>query len=157
MSISIRASSNVLSFDTLISEKDCIEVTRCCTIDRSVSLGVATFIPVRTNNFKDFLDDFILPVSLNCQSGRIQNKALKVLAILGAFLLDMATLPIRVFTAIPRLIFNRRQSMHPLLQWMQDRGCQIDNLFGENCFKVDEVRVNDTKYKDVYVRPCFRA
>ncbi|CDR34921.1 hypothetical protein [Criblamydia sequanensis] len=70
-----------------------------------VSLLPATLTPVRTNNLSNFSKDFFLPTTLN-HAVNTQGTFKKVMAVAGAILLDLLTLPIRLVTSAPRALCN---------------------------------------------------
>lgn len=69
-----------------------------------VSLLPALLIPVRTNTWKNFSKDFFFPTTTH-HATRIKGVVKSILAVLGALLLDIFTLPIRLFTALPRHLY----------------------------------------------------
>lgn len=67
----------------------------------------AQFIPVRTNNLKNFAQDFFIPGLLQLAS-QIHSASFVDKLFLGFFggVLDVGTFPFRVLTIIPRAIYN---------------------------------------------------
>jgi len=72
----------------------------------------ATLIPVRTYNLQCFAKDLFVPTVIKAL--KVEQLALKVLAILASFVIDAATLPIRLLTCIPRVISNACKKQHSL-------------------------------------------
>ena len=88
---------------------------------RPVVLLTSWLLPIRTNNGKNFAKDFFLPTLIN-QALRVEDSAARIFAILGAILIDVVTFPIRVLTAIPRIVYNGLQKPHPLATYLRDNG-----------------------------------
>lgn len=73
--------------------------------ESKVSLLPAALMPVRTNGLSNFNKDFFLPTTLN-HGVKANGSFKKVMAVAGAILLDLLTLPIRLITSVPRALFN---------------------------------------------------
>lgn len=99
-----------------------------------VALLPALLIPVRTHTPEKFATDFFLPTTYN-HALRVDSKARKIFAVLGALLLDILTLPIRLLTCLPRYLYNSRQT-NPLYK----------SLAGKlmDAFKTDYVVITKT-------------
>ncbi|MEC7840155.1 MAG: hypothetical protein VX777_08975 [Chlamydiota bacterium] len=96
-------------------------VKNCAKSKGKVCPFVATLIPVRTNNGKNFAKDFFLPTVVN-QVPRIHNVAGKIFAGLGAFVLDLITLPVRLLTCVPRVFANSKAKDHALHKLLVEKG-----------------------------------
>ena len=82
----------------------------------------ATLFPIRTNNLRNFSQDFFFPLSYHCV--RIDWHARIIIESIVFFLADLITLPIRLITCIPRCIHNAkqenaRQKEHPFLTYLR--------------------------------------
>lgn len=75
-----------------------------CMSCKVVSLLPALLMPVRTNAWKNFSQDFFFPTTVH-HATRIKGVVSQIFAILGTLLLDIFTLPIRLFTAFPRHLY----------------------------------------------------
>lgn len=99
-----------------------------------IALLPALFIPVRTHTPEKFATDFFLPTTYN-HAIRVNSKVRKIFAILGALLLDILTLPVRLLTCLPRCLYNSRQT-NPLYKFLP--GDRI------GAFKTDYVVITET-------------
>ena len=79
-------------------------------------------IPVRTDNLKNFCQDFFLPTFFNHALKKTNDIALLVFWIIGCLTWDVLTLGFRVITAIPRYFINAKQPrhLHPLYRYLAD-------------------------------------
>lgn len=84
-----------------------------------VNLLPALLIPVRTNAWKNFSQDFFFPTTVH-HATRIKGVVRQIFAILGALLLDIFTLPIRLFTALPRHLYIISHP-HPFYKEIQNK------------------------------------
>jgi len=119
------------------------EYERLTVNKKVIALFPALLIPVRTNTFKNFSADFFLPTTVN-HALRIKGAVSKIFALLGAFILDILTLPIRLFTCIPRHFYNGSHPWHPLYKQIQENEelQKTENFRFKNAFKkADYVRV----------------
>jgi hypothetical protein len=106
----------------------------------TVNLVKASLYPVRTNTLKNFATDLFLPMTLNVAI-RVERAAYRAFAIIGAILFDLLTLPIRLVTAIPRLIGNRNPKITPLHQFL------LDNKVNGEVLETDHVHVQLERYE----------
>jgi hypothetical protein len=97
----------------------------------TVSWIRATLYPVRTN--KNLTTDLFLPTVIN-HALKIQNCVGKIFAIIGATILDLATLPIRMITVISRTIFNITLKPAPMYKYLKDQGVDPKLLANESVF-----------------------
>lgn len=93
----------------------------------TVNVFKAALYPVRTNLLKNFAIDLFLPTTLNV-AVRVERAAYRVFAIIGAIFFDLLTLPIRLVTAIPRIIANRNPKITPLHQFLLDKKVDAEIL-----------------------------
>lgn len=89
--------------------------------NRSVTNFSAILYPVRTNNLKNFALDLFLPATIQVAS-RVDNMKLKIFAVIASLLLDTLTLPIRLVTAVPRVIYNSSQPDSPITSYLKEHG-----------------------------------
>lgn len=82
--------------------------------------------PARTYSLEIFCKDFFLPTTTQnyFRICKIKNIALKNIAFVGSIILDICTLGIRIFTFIPRIIYNANKSEDPLLKFLTKEGVQ---------------------------------
>ena len=73
------------------------------------SVFESLMVPVRTNNFRNFCEDFFLPTFIN-QALKCNNVALKIIYSIAYIICDVCTLPIRLITAIPHYLYNAPRS-----------------------------------------------
>lgn len=104
-----------------------------------VSLLPAALIPVRTNNLSNFNKDLFLPTTLN-HGVKANGSFKKVVAIAGAILLDLLTLPIRLITSVPRALVNAH-NQNPLRTHLIKTKC------AEALFQADTINVVFTELK----------
>lgn len=108
-----------------------------------VSLLPATLVPVRTNNLSNFSKDFFLPTTLN-HAVNTQGTFKKVIAVAGAILLDLLTLPIRLLTSAPRALCNA-VFQNPLRQIL------IEERFSKDYTDQDTIEIEfKYEYLDIY-------
>jgi hypothetical protein len=84
-------------------------------------------VPIRT----DQASDLFFPTLMNLV---IKTKFLaeSCFAIIGAIFLDLATLPLRLITFLPRLVYNAsvRREEHPLIPYLRAKGLRPEELEG---------------------------
>lgn len=83
----------------------------------------ALLIPVRTHNLKDFCKDLFFPTFFN-DALKVHGLVVRIFASMIAICIDIASLTLRLITAIPRYYQNREQTRenHPLLQYLMQKG-----------------------------------
>lgn len=82
----------------------------------------ATLYPVRTNNWKNFAVDLLLPTTpVLYQALKTDSCIAKIFVTLFSLILDAATFPIRLVTMIPRMVINASQPEHPLLTYLKNQ------------------------------------
>lgn len=86
----------------------------------SCCLLCSTLMPVRTNNCKNWAEDFFFPTLVN-HANKVKSVVGKIFAVLGALVLDLLTFPIRLLTCIPRVISNAAKGVHPLRKYLLDQ------------------------------------
>jgi len=74
-------------------------------------------IPVRTHTLQALSEDLFFP-NLIHTALKIDNLALKIFMIIGSVIWDVISLPIRIVTLIPRMIFNESKTSHPFYQYL---------------------------------------
>lgn len=78
----------------------------------------AVLVPVRTKKMSSFAQDLFLPTLVN-HAIKVEHVAKRILAAFVAILLDLVTIPIRLITAIPRMIANSANPTHPLVSYLK--------------------------------------
>lgn len=84
-------------------------------------------VPLRTNRLKNLMEDLFFPTIVH-HAMKVQEIGAKILAIVATFFVDLFTLPIRLVTCIPRIIYQVRQPKHPLIQAMRDSERAIEHF-----------------------------
>jgi len=104
--IKITDPSNALIWKKLGSSDDYDEMNSLTkTSPKMFDLFSSLLTPVRTNNLSNFAKDLFLPTTTH-YAIKIQNIALRVLAIIASVILDVITLPIRLATCYSRISYN---------------------------------------------------
>jgi len=77
------------------------------------------FVVARTNTFSNFCQDFFFPTFFH-QVVKVRRTVDRIFSYLASLLNDLATLPIRFITLIPRIIYNtiHGKKEHPLYQYL---------------------------------------
>lgn len=75
---------------------------------------------IRTDTIENFATDLFLPTFINCAQ-RVQQLAGKITAGIFFFIVDIATLPLRMITLLPRVIISLlyTKENHPAYQFLQ--------------------------------------
>lgn len=135
--IEVTSLSNNLSWQKQVTNEELELVRSYCDGRETVDLMSATFQTVRTNNLNNFAKDFFLPTLVN-RALKVQNVVVKIFAIIGAFILDVVTFPIRLLRCLPRVVENSSQEEHPLRQYL--RANNVDpRLFEADYIKIKTV------------------
>lgn len=94
----------------------------CVNVERVGWLG-SLIMPVRTDNLRNFCEDFFLPGFFNVAL-KTNDTALRVFLCLLMPIYDIITLPLRAITAIPRALYNAYHSKesHPFHQYLTRNG-----------------------------------
>lgn len=146
ISLTITNLDNGYSLEKKLEEEQYDALVASAQSRNVISLFPALLMPVRTNSLKSFASDFFLPTTLN-HAIRVQGTVRQIFAILGALLLDILTLPIRLLTCIPRRIYNSCQTKHPIYVSVKEDG------FNKGLFESGRVQVRQewkTENKDVF-------
>lgn len=106
-----------------------------------VCLFCGTFKPVRTNTCKSFASDFFFPTLVN-HAIKVKSIAGKIFAIIAAIILDIITLPIRLFTCIPRAISNKVKGPDAFRKYL------VEQNVDKKLLEVDHVTVQLKGIKD---------
>ena len=88
-----------------------------------------TVLPIRTNR----ASDLFFPALMNLVM-KTKDLANNFFAIIGAMMWDLATLPIRCVTFLPRLAYNATvmPAEHPLIKFLVDKGLPPKDAEGEH-------------------------
>jgi len=87
-----------------------------CQSRKHWTIVKSALIPVRTNPI-GLAKDFFLPTVIN-RALYVDSFAKKLFAVLFSAGFDVLTFPARLFTVIPRIIYNAFQSEHPLMDYL---------------------------------------
>lgn len=123
-SISVTNPVNESTWEKPLSEEEFDNIWKLCHSRGTVYVIPATVVPVRTGNGKNFCKDFFFPTLFN-QALTIKNLAVKIIASLAALILDIATFPLRLLTAAPWVLINRKSAKnesHPLWRYLVAEG-----------------------------------
>jgi hypothetical protein len=105
------------------------DVFNLCDNKRRISWLESLLIPVRTDTFSSFCQDFLLPGLFN-EALKTKHVAGKIF--LGVFMtiVDIITFPIRLITVIPRCIYNALypKEAHPFYQYLINNGVAATDL-----------------------------
>lgn len=77
-----------------------------CFEDPYVPFYIGCLIPIRTNNWSNFSQDFFYPTTHIVAVSKSDTLGRKIIIYLGAIFLDLITFPIRLVTCIPRAFYN---------------------------------------------------
>ena len=114
-------------FQNKITEDEYNEIGGYCDkSEKTVSCSDQVGRPTRTYSAITLAKDLFLPLTLN-PIGHIKNIWAKYLVILARSIIDLVTLPIRLFTCIPRMLSNKAPSEHPLHQYLTRHGADLPN------------------------------
>lgn len=86
----------------------------------------ASFYPIRTNSLKNIAKDCLLPATTHLAMRVDCHVIGKLIAIIAAAAWDLATLPIRLLSLIPRIIYNAMQPEHEIIAILERRGIARD-------------------------------
>lgn len=120
-------SSQELQLD---NERDFSQATQLCENRKNMAgFWKQTVLPIRT----DRASDFFFPTLMNMV---IKTKSLSenFFAVLGAIIWDLATLPIRFVTFLPRIAYNAMATPteHPLISYLHGKGLSSIHVEGES-------------------------
>jgi hypothetical protein len=121
-------------WDKSLTKDEFDEVKNLCSSRCNIYVIPASFIPVRTDNAKNFCKDVFLPTFFN-QALKVRSAAAKCFAILFSLILDIATLPIRLLTAGPWILINRKvckKEEHPLHRYLTEQNVDREHLRAEH-------------------------
>lgn len=122
----------------LDSKEEFDAVEALCKSRCNIYVIPAMLVPARTNNIKNFSMDLFLPTFFS-QALKVKNTVAKCFAILSSLIFDIATLPIRLLTAAPWVLINKKTARienHPLHQYLSE------NHAPEKILAVEHLRVN---------------
>lgn len=108
---------------TLADKKEFDKVNRLCTDQSNVAGSLKSYImPIRTDR-QSWAKDLFLPSFVN-SALKVEDTTARVFSSIFAIILDIATLPLRVITLIPRAIYNACTSPkeHPLIPYFKEKG-----------------------------------
>lgn len=136
MNASIRDTTIPAECPTIpITPEELAEVERISQTN-IVNPFVAAFIPVRTNNLEHFSKDLFSPmVSLAL---KIEDTAAKFFAVIGAVILDILLLPVRLLTTPIRLLTANKKEDHSLYKFLKAKNI-ADNILKADTIKIKHV------------------
>lgn len=148
--IRVTSADKTCTWEKLGSSSDLEEIRGLLATSRKVfDLFESLLVPVRTNNLKNFAIDFFLPTSMHynpkeCGFERISHVALVTLA---WGLLDVVTHPIRIFTCIPRILYNQKQEETPFHKYLVSQGDVDPRILDSEHVQVEWVFIEGCAYK----------
>lgn len=123
-SISIYDENSDRLWKNVISAEDFERLkTVTLTCNKNSGLVQSILMPVQTHSVKRFAQDFFLPIFANgCVYNRRMDRKGKVSEFVAGIALDTCTFPIRLTTAIPKILWNALRSENPLVTYMRENG-----------------------------------
>jgi hypothetical protein len=111
------------------------KVTKLCDNKQRIGFFDSLVFPIRMNNVKNFCTDFFLPTFFN-HALTINNIVIKIICSITCCLLDICTLPIRVFTLIPRYFDNpvNCKEKHPFYHYLIQNGATEKQLSADHVY-----------------------
>lgn len=96
---------------------------------RRIGFFESLVIPIRTDNLKNFCQDFCLPTFTH-YALRVNNLGIRIIASMVCLFLDLATLFLRAITLIPRYCYNwaHQKEAHPLYQYLLEQEVDSNDL-----------------------------
>jgi hypothetical protein len=136
--IKVTNPENQIFWQKQLTEAEYDEVKNCVE-DRSVDGFKGCFFPVRTNNWNNFSKDFFFPSMINyaAKTGDVFQRMIEHVVL---FFVDLITLPIRVLTCIPRIIYNAMQEERPISLYLKKQ-----NNVDSKLLETDQVLVEIMK------------
>ncbi len=110
-------------------------VMNLCDNKRRIDLFESLIIPIRTDTFNNFCKDFFLPTLIN-HALKFNHIALKIIYSVVLTICDICTFPIRVFTIIPRYLYNAAhpKEAHPFYQYLISNGVLVEDLSTDHVY-----------------------
>jgi hypothetical protein len=102
-------SDKSITWQKSLNEEEFTKVQEYTKGENKVSLFYANLVPVRTNNFHNFSKDLFLPLTLRANARKVNDSVGSYFLLLAALVFDLLTFPIRLITAIPRVISNPKK------------------------------------------------
>ncbi len=125
----------VLWQQTFATEAEFQEISRLCNTVSRVGMFTATVITVRTDTCENFCKDFFFPSVVN-HALKTHDLATKIFIGIVWVFWDLATLPIRLITLIPRHFYNQGHSrqLHPLQEYLASLRASEDLLRADTVY-----------------------
>src|SRR4051812_28398031 len=87
---------------TFATQDEFLAVANLCNNRQRAGFFTSLVVPVRTDNLKNFCQDFFLPTFFDHAMKNTHDIGLLIISSIGCLASDVATLVIRFITAIPR-------------------------------------------------------
>ncbi len=120
-------SSKELQLD---NEQDFLQAQQLCENRKNMAgFWKQTVLPIRT----DRASDLFFPTLMNAVI-KAKNLSKNFFVVLAAIIWDLATLPIRLVTFLPRMVCNAMATPeeHPLIAYLKGKGLEAVNVEGES-------------------------
>lgn len=101
----------------------------------NTSAGTQFLIPVRTHSAKNLAVDLFSPMFVGqlCYRGYPRDlSCAKHLEVIPLVLLELVTLPVRLATLFPRVIYNEAKPEHPFRTWLYNEGVSADYFLADS-------------------------
>lgn len=113
----------------------------------TVPILKSAFTVVRTHNFSVLAQDLLAPTVIQ-HAWKVNNIALKAIAVIFALVLDICTLPIRLYKCIPKVLNNKTE--HPLVSLFKNN--EVDpEFYKDHHVKVrfEQMKTSDVDYTEI--------
>ncbi len=119
---------------TFNSQEEFQTVKKLCISRREIGFFESMLITARTNTLENCATDFFFPTLIN-HALKTHDLALKILMTIDLFIVDICTLPIRLITLLPRMLYNEynRKETHPFYIYLINQGVPAEAL-GDHIF-----------------------
>lgn len=118
-----------------LTPMDYDRVRSYCKGSKEIPIFGALLTPVRVHTWEHFSKDFFFPTLVN-QALKVQSSVGRIFAVVFAFIFDAITLPARLFTVIPRLLYASKKEQSGLYQYLQTEALGMPDITEGDYVKV---------------------
>jgi hypothetical protein len=113
----------------------------------------AAFTPIRagTSTIEDFGSDCCFPLTIHYASLIADSPTLQSLALFVSATVDFISIPIRLVTCMPTMLYNSQQIYHPLYSYLLEQGVGPD-LLASGCAVVSLVEYSERQTDITWMR-----